>query len=637
MVTGVLLMALPSVRSRRLRTPSEPGVPGPALPGNASTSLARPAATYRRPHDRPRRPASQVPRVPGVPACAPHPRPGRPPGVRRQQPAGQGPAPRGGRPARRRQHRLLRADGARQPRRRLRRRCSTASPAPSSSTRPSGPTCSTSPARPQPARTPAAAGQGHRPDRRRAADPRRHHRRAGVDPQRPARHARGQPARPRPVRAVLADPRRPANNARFVYLDPARRSSSSTGSAPPTTSPRCLRSEAGRNPHDKQLIELIGELSTRSDDFRTRWAAHNVRFHRTGLKFVHHPVVGRLDLNFEAMEFPAHPGLTLLVYIDRLEAAAGAAPGGPPCPATSPMASPPAAPATRRSSRAERRRTSASSPPTTTCCRRISRTSATRTLIREAARAAGAAAQVAGGVPAMCDGVTQGQPGMELSLFSRDVIAHGDRASRCSHDMFDAALLLGICDKIVPGLLIGALHFGHLPAVFVPAGPMPSRPVQQREVRKSASSTPRARSAARSCSRPRVAVLPRPRHLHLLRHRQHQPDADGGHGPAPAGRRLRQSEHAAARRAHPGRDAAGAARSRRSATTTRRSAQSSTSARSSTPSSACWRPAARPTTRIHRVAVARAAGIADRLGRLRRAVARSCRCWRASTRTATPT
>jgi hypothetical protein len=75
-----------------------------------------------------------------------------------------------------------------------------------------------------------------------------------------------------------------------------------------------LRSEAGRNPRDKQLIELIGELSTRSEDFRVRWAAHNVRFHRTGHKRLHHPVVGPQDLDFEAMEFPAHPGLTLLVY-----------------------------------------------------------------------------------------------------------------------------------------------------------------------------------------------------------------------------------------------------------------------------------------------------------------------------------
>ncbi|HTY51553.1 MAG TPA: phosphogluconate dehydratase [Steroidobacteraceae bacterium] len=94
-------------------------------------------------------------------------------------------------------------------------------------------------------------------------------------------------------------------------------------------------------------------------------------------------------------------------------------------------------------------------------------------IIRAAARAAGATAQVAGGVPAMCDGVTQGQPGMELSLFSRDVIAMATGVA-LSHGMFDAALCLGVCDKIVPGLLIGALAFGHLPAVFVPAGPMPS-------------------------------------------------------------------------------------------------------------------------------------------------------------------
>ncbi len=94
-------------------------------------------------------------------------------------------------------------------------------------------------------------------------------------------------------------------------------------------------------------------------------------------------------------------------------------------------------------------------------------------LIREAAREAGGVAQVAGGVPAMCDGVTQGQPGMELSLFSRDVIAMS-AAIGLSHNMFDAAVFLGVCDKIVPGLLIAALTFGHLPAVFIPAGPMTS-------------------------------------------------------------------------------------------------------------------------------------------------------------------
>ena len=94
-------------------------------------------------------------------------------------------------------------------------------------------------------------------------------------------------------------------------------------------------------------------------------------------------------------------------------------------------------------------------------------------LIREAARSVNATAQVAGGVPAMCDGVTQGQEGMEMSLFSRDVIAMAT-AVALSHDAFDAALYLGVCDKIVPGLMIGALRFGWLPSIFVPAGPMPS-------------------------------------------------------------------------------------------------------------------------------------------------------------------
>ena len=98
-------------------------------------------------------------------------------------------------------------------------------------------------------------------------------------------------------------------------------------------------------------------------------------------------------------------------------------------------------------------------------------------LIRQAARSAGAVAQVAGGVPAMCDGVTQGQEGMELSLFSRDVIAMAS-AVGLSHDVYDAAIHLGVCDKIIPGLVIAALRFGWLPSVFIPAGPMPIRLAQ---------------------------------------------------------------------------------------------------------------------------------------------------------------
>jgi phosphogluconate dehydratase len=102
--------------------------------------------------------------------------------------------------------------------------------------------------------------------------------------------------------------------------------------------------------------------------------------------------------------------------------------------------------------------------------------------IKQAAKDAGGVAQFAGGTPAMCDGITQGQPGMDLSLFSRDVIAMS-AAIGLSHNMFDAALYLGVCDKIVPGLLIGALSFGHLPAVFVPAGPMPSGLPNKEKVR----------------------------------------------------------------------------------------------------------------------------------------------------------
>ncbi|MHB8477323.1 MAG: phosphogluconate dehydratase [Steroidobacteraceae bacterium] len=103
-------------------------------------------------------------------------------------------------------------------------------------------------------------------------------------------------------------------------------------------------------------------------------------------------------------------------------------------------------------------------------------------VIKRAAREAGAIAQFAGGVPAMCDGVTQGQPGMELSLFSRDVIAMATGVA-LAHNMFDSALCLGICDKIVPGMLMGALAFGHLPVIFVPGGPMPSGVPNQEKAR----------------------------------------------------------------------------------------------------------------------------------------------------------
>ncbi|WP_020393111.1 helix-turn-helix transcriptional regulator [Kribbella catacumbae] len=113
---------------------------------------------------------------------------------------------------------------------------------------------------------------------------------------------------------MLADSRRPANTARFVYLDPASKEFFADWERTADDIAAILRSAAGRNPHDKALSDLIGELSTRSEVFRTRWAAHNVRFHRTGKKSLHHPVVGDLSLDYEAMEFPSSPGLTLLVY-----------------------------------------------------------------------------------------------------------------------------------------------------------------------------------------------------------------------------------------------------------------------------------------------------------------------------------
>ncbi|WP_120522643.1 helix-turn-helix transcriptional regulator [Arthrobacter celericrescens] len=113
---------------------------------------------------------------------------------------------------------------------------------------------------------------------------------------------------------MMNGPEQPANSARFLYLDPAAKEFFVDWDRAADDVAAMLRSEAGRNPYDKALSELIGELSTRSEVFRQRWAKHNVRFHRTGFKRFHHPVVGDLEMNFEAMEFPSEPGLTLLVY-----------------------------------------------------------------------------------------------------------------------------------------------------------------------------------------------------------------------------------------------------------------------------------------------------------------------------------
>ncbi|HEX2400034.1 MAG TPA: helix-turn-helix transcriptional regulator [Mycobacterium sp.] len=113
---------------------------------------------------------------------------------------------------------------------------------------------------------------------------------------------------------LFADPVRPVNTARFVFLNPNSHKYFPEWDRSANDIVAILRTEAGRHPYDRGLSDLVGELSTRSADFRTRWAAHNVRLHRTGLKLIHHPVVGDLELNYEAMEFPADPGLTMFAY-----------------------------------------------------------------------------------------------------------------------------------------------------------------------------------------------------------------------------------------------------------------------------------------------------------------------------------
>ncbi|WP_405567948.1 helix-turn-helix transcriptional regulator [Streptomyces phaeochromogenes] len=113
---------------------------------------------------------------------------------------------------------------------------------------------------------------------------------------------------------LLADPRRPVNAARFIYLDPAAHDFFPDWERTAEGIAAILRAEAGRNPYDKDLTDLIGELSTRSETFRGHWADHNVRRHRTGAKKLHHPVVGDLELNFETMSLASVPGLTLVIY-----------------------------------------------------------------------------------------------------------------------------------------------------------------------------------------------------------------------------------------------------------------------------------------------------------------------------------
>lgn len=113
---------------------------------------------------------------------------------------------------------------------------------------------------------------------------------------------------------LFDSPVRPANTARFAFLDPRAAGFYRDWERTANDMVAVLRAEAGRDPHDRGLTDLVGELSTRSQTFRTKWAAHDVLFHRTGLKHLHHAVVGDLDLTYEALEFSSDPGLTLIVY-----------------------------------------------------------------------------------------------------------------------------------------------------------------------------------------------------------------------------------------------------------------------------------------------------------------------------------
>jgi transcriptional regulator with XRE-family HTH domain len=113
---------------------------------------------------------------------------------------------------------------------------------------------------------------------------------------------------------LYADPARPVNVARFVFLNPQARSFFLDWPTAANDMVAALRAEAGSNPYDRELSDLVGELTTRSEEFATRWATQNVRFHRSGLKDIHHPVVGELHLTFEALALPADPGLSLVVY-----------------------------------------------------------------------------------------------------------------------------------------------------------------------------------------------------------------------------------------------------------------------------------------------------------------------------------
>jgi phosphogluconate dehydratase len=213
-------------------------------------------------------------------------------------------------------------------------------------------------------------------------------------------------------------------------------------------------------------------------------------------------------------------------------------------------------------------------------------------VLKDEAQRHGATAQVAGGVPAMCDGVTQGTPAMDLSPVLARRHRHGHRR-RLSHDVFDAALMLGICDKIVPGLLIGALQFGHLPTVFVPGRPDDQRPVQQRQVqgaraRGAGQGRPRRVAGRRAEGLPRQGTCT---FYGTANSNQMLMEAMGLHVPGAAFVNPRQRAARGAD-ARVGAHAAADRQDKRFTPIGRRS----TSAASSTRWRRCWPPAAPPTT-----------------------------------------
>ena len=216
-------------------------------------------------------------------------------------------------------------------------------------------------------------------------------------------------------------------------------------------------------------------------------------------------------------------------------------------------------------------------------------------LLKKAVIRAGGIAQFAGGVPAMCDGITQGRDGMQLSLYSRDVIAMST-AIALSHDMFDGALMLGVCDKIMPGLLIGALSFGHLPTVFVPAGPMTSGlpNSEKARVRQLYAEGKVGRDELLEAEAASYHSAGTCTFYGTANSNQLLMEVLGLHLP---GLVLRQPRHPAARGADPRRRSPGHRAHRVEEASRRRSARSSTRRRSSTPASRCSPAAARPTTR----------------------------------------